>query len=85
MKAAIQIIISIVSNWRIDVLTLSYALVLALAITDSDDIMMFVVSKISAVIVGYLTLKLTIVWDKNGYLKELEIFNIDEENDEAER
>lgn len=83
MKEAIKIMYSIVCNWRIDVLTLSYALVLALAIFDSDDIIMFIITKIGAVILGYLVSKLTKVWDKAGYLKELEVFSIDEENDEA--
>lgn len=81
MKEAIKIIYSIVCNWRIDVLTLSYALVLALAIFDSDNIIMFIITKIGAVVIGYLVSKLTKVWDKAGYLKELEVFNIDEEEE----
>ena len=81
MKETIQTIISIVSNWRIDILTLSYALVLALAIADSDNISMFVITKIFAVIIGYLVYKLTSKWDKQGYLKELEVFTIDEDKE----
>lgn len=79
--ATIKTIISIVSNWRIDVLTLMFALTLLLAMADCENFLMLVITKIMAVILGYLTNKLSKSWDKEGYLKELEVFNIDEDEE----
>lgn len=78
-KEAIKILVGIVSNWRIDALTLLFALTLLLAMDDTDDIAMLVTTKIAAVVIGYLTAKLSKSWEKRGYLKELEIFNDDDE------
>lgn len=78
-KEAIKILVGIVSNWRIDALTLLFALTLLLAMDDTDDIPMLVTTKIAAVVIGYLTAKLSKFWEKRGYLKELEIFNDDDE------
>lgn len=78
-KEAIKILVGIVSNWRIDALTLLFALTLLLAMDDTDDIPMLVTTKIAAVVIGYLTAKLSKSWEKRGYLKELEIFNDDDE------
>lgn len=80
--ATIKTIISIVSNWRIDVLTLMFALTLLLAMADVDNFLLLCVSKIVAVILGYVTNKLANTWDKEGYLKELEVFNDNEEEED---
>lgn len=76
--ATIKAIINIASNWRIDALTLMFALTLLLAMADVDNFLLLVATKILAVILGYLTNKLSKSWDKEGYLKELELFNDDE-------
>lgn len=73
--ATIKTIISIVSNWRIDALTLMFALTLLLAMADVDSFLLLVITKIMAVILGYITNKLSKSWDKKGYLKELEVLN----------
>jgi hypothetical protein len=75
----IKAIFNIASNWRIDALTLMFALTLLLAMADTDNFLLLVATKILAVILGYLTNKLSKSWDKEGYLKELELFNDDEE------
>jgi hypothetical protein len=81
IMGTIKLIISIASNWRIDALTLMYALTLLLAVADVDNFALLVSTKITAVILGYLTIKLSKSWDKEGYLKELEVFNDNEEED----
>lgn len=77
--ATIKALINIASNWRIDALTLMFALTLLLAMADVDNFLLLVATKIMAVILGYVTNKLSKSWDKEGYLKELELFNDDEE------
>lgn len=52
-----------------------------LAMMDSCNILFLVFTKIMAVILGYVTNKLSKSWDKEGYLKELEVFNDNEEED----
>lgn len=79
--ATIKLIISIVGNWRIDALTLMFAWTLLLAMFDSDNFLLLVIMKILAVVLGYVTIKLSKSWDKDGYLKELEVFNDNEEED----
>lgn len=79
--ATIKLMIRIACNWRIDALTLMYALTLLLAVADVDNFALLVSTKITAVILGYLTIKLSKSWDKEGYLKELEVFNDNEEED----
>lgn len=79
--ATIKTIISIVGNWRIDALTLMFAWTLLLAMFDSDNFLLLVIMKILAVVLGYVTTKLSKSWDKDGYLKELEVFNDNEEED----
>ena len=81
IMGTIKTIISIVSNWRIVVLTLMFALTLLLAMADVDNFLLLCVTKIMAVILGYVTNKLSKSWDKEGYLKELEVFNDNEEED----
>lgn len=81
MKGTIKLIIKIASNWRIDALTFMYAWTLLLAMMDSCNFMLLVITKILAVILGYITHKLSKLWDKEGYLKELEVFNDNEEED----
>ena len=71
----IKLILKIASNWRIDALTLMYALTLLLAMADVDNFLLLCVTKIMAVILGYVTSKLSKSWDKEDCLKELEVFN----------
>lgn len=71
----IKTIIRIASNWRIDVLTLMFALTLLLAMADVDNFLLLCATKIMAVILGYLSHKLAKSWDKEGHLKGLELFN----------
>lgn len=78
----IKTIISIVSNWRIDALTLMFALTLLLAMADVDNFLLLCATKIAAVILGYLTSNLSKSWDKEGYLKELEVFNDNNQEEE---
>ena len=78
----IKTIISIVSNWRIDALTLMFALTLLLAMADVDNFLLLCATKIVAVILGYLTSNLSKSWDKEGYLKELEVFNDNNQEEE---
>lgn len=80
-KPTFRSIISIASNWRIDALTLMFALTLLLAMADVDNFLLLCVTKIVAVILGYVTNKLSKSWDKEGYLKELEVFNDNEEEE----
>lgn len=75
-------IIRIASNWRIDVLTLMFALTLLLAMADVDNFLLLCATKIMAVILGYLSHKLAKSWEKEGHLKELEMFNDDETDDD---
>ena len=77
----IKLIIRIASNWRIDALTMMFALTLLMAMADVDNFLLLVATKITAVILGSLTHKLSNSWDKEGYLKELEVFNDNEEED----
>ena len=79
--ATIKTIISIVGNWRIDALTLMYAWALLMAMAESDSVLLLIFNKIMAVILGYLATKLSRSWDKRGYLKELEVFNDNEEEE----
>lgn len=81
MKSTIQTIIAIAGNWRIDALTLMFALTLLLAMADVDNFLLLCVTKITAVILGYVTNKLANTWDRKGKLKELEAFNDNEEED----
>ena len=81
MKSTIKLILKIASNWRIDALTFLYAWTLLLAMMDSCNVLLLVISKIVAVTLGYLTYKLSKSWDKEGYLKELEVFNDNEEEE----
>lgn len=77
----IKLILKIASNWRIDALTLLYAWTLLLAMADCENFLLLVITKITAVILGYCTNKLAKSWDKEGYLKELEVFNDNEDKD----
>ena len=77
----IKLIIRIACNWRIDVLTFLFAWTLLLAMADCENYLLLIITKIMAVILGYLTIKLSKSWDKEGYLKELEVFNDNAEED----
>jgi hypothetical protein len=66
-------------NWRIVVLTILAALALAFAAGDCDNLVLFFVTKVIAVILGFATHKLSKRWD--GKMPELEVFNDNEEED----
>lgn len=70
--------IKILLNWRIDVIATLAALTLAFAVSDSDDIVLFFLSKVIAVVLGYYTHMLAKRWD--GKMPELNVFSIDEED-----
>lgn len=66
-------------NWRIVVLTILAALALAFAAGDCDNLALFFVTKVIAVILGFATHKLSKRWD--GKMPELEVFNDNAEED----
>lgn len=66
-------------NWRIVVLTILAAATLAFAAGDCDNLVLFFVTKVIAVILGFATHKLAQLWD--GKMPELEVFNDNEEED----
>lgn len=68
------------TNWRIVVLTILAAITLAFAVGECDDLVLFLITKIIAVILGYGTHVLGRRWD--GKMPELEVFNIDEETED---
>ena len=68
------------TNWRIVTLTILAALTLMLAMADGDDIALVFLTKVIAVILGYATHVLARRWD--GKMPELEVFNIDEDEEE---
>ena len=70
--------ISIILNWRIDVITILAALTLMLAMCDGEDILVVFITKVFAVIIGYLTHTLAKRWD--GKMPELKVFNDDDED-----
>ena len=67
------------TNWRIVVLTILAALALAFAAGDCDNLVLFFVTKVIAVILGFATHKLSKRWD--GKMPELEVFNDNEEEE----
>jgi len=67
------------TNWRIVVLTILAALALAFAAGDCDNLVLFFITKVIAVILGFATHKLSKRWD--GKMPELEVFNDNEEED----
>lgn len=67
-------------NWRIVVLTILAALALAFAAGDCDNLVLFFVTKIIAVILGFATHKLSKRWD--GRMPELEVFNDNEDKED---
>lgn len=69
--------ISIILNWRIDVITILAALTLMLAMCDCDGILVLFITKVLAVVLGYATHTLAKRWD--GKMPELKVFSIDEE------
>lgn len=67
----------ILKNWRIDVVTLLAAFTLMLAMCDSDNVLLLFLTKVAAVILGYLTHKLAKTWENK--MPELDVFNYTEE------
>lgn len=63
------------TNWRIVLLTILAALALAFAAGDSDNLGAFLISKIAAVILGYITYALWNRWDNLALITELEVWN----------
>ena len=78
-KPTFRSIIAIAGNWRIIVLTILAAATLAFAAGDCDNLVLFFVTKVIAVILGFATHKLSKRWD--GKMPELEVFNDNEEED----
>ena len=68
--------IKIFFNWRIDVITILAALVLMLAMADSECVILFFATKLAAVILGYLVHVIAKRWD--GKMPELDVLKIDE-------
>lgn len=68
------------TNWRIVTLTILAALTLAFAAGDCDSLVLFLATKVIAVILGYTTHVLARRWD--GKMPELEVFNIDEDTED---
>lgn len=68
------------TNWRIVALTILAAMALAFAAGDCDNLVLFFVTKVIAVILGFATHKLSKRWD--GRMPELEVFNIDEDKED---
>lgn len=69
--------ISILLNWRIVAITLLAALALLLAMCDSDDVQVLLLTKAAAFILGYAVYRLGVRW--NGRMPELGAFNDDHE------
>lgn len=67
------------TNWRIVLLTILAAATLAFAAGDCDNLVLFFVTKVIAVILGFATHKLSKRWE--GRMPELEVFNIDEDKE----
>lgn len=61
------------TNWRIVLLTILAALTLAFAAGDCDNLVLFFVTKVIAVILGFATHMLSKRWD--GKMPELEVWN----------
>ena len=70
--------LSILLNWRIDVITILAALTLMLAMCDGENILVVFITKVLAVILGYVTLKLAKRWEDK--MPELKVFNDDDED-----
>lgn len=62
-------------NWRIVVLTILAAATLAFAAGDCDNLGAFLISKVAAVILGFITHSLWNRWDNLGLITELEVWN----------
>lgn len=78
-KPTFRSIIAIAGNWRIIVLTILAAATIAFAAGDCDNLVLFFITKVIAVILGFATHKLSKRWD--GKMPELEVFNDNEEED----
>lgn len=63
------------TNWRIVLLTILAALTLAFAAGDCDNLGAFLISKVAAVILGYITHALWTRWDNLALITELEVWN----------
>lgn len=70
--------ISIILNWRIDVITILAALTLMLAMCDCDGFLVLFITKVLAVVLGYATHKLAKRWEDK--MPELKVFNDDDED-----
>ena len=74
--------LAIILNWRIDLLTLAYASALMSAMADCSNFILLFISKVVAVCLAYMANKLARIWEKEGYLKDLEVFTIDEDKED---
>lgn len=58
-------------NWRINVLSILSIIVMIFIISDSENVLVFALTKISGFILGYLTFILGKYWDSKGKINEL--------------
>jgi len=72
----------IFKNWRIDVLTLMFSAGIALLVCDGDNITVLIAAKAAGLALIYLCGIFVHIW--NGKMKELDVFNIEEDDDEQQ-
>lgn len=58
-------------NWRINVLSILSIIVMIFIISDSENVLVFALTKISGFVLGYLTFILGKYWDSKGKINEL--------------
>lgn len=64
-------------NWRINALFALSALALLLIIGESDDLTALAVTKILGFGLGFIAYRLAALWDAQGKLQELDVFQTD--------
>lgn len=74
-------ILSIIANWRIDVITV-LGMVTLLLMCDSDDLSALLLTKAAGLMLGWITWKLAERW--SDQMPELAIFNDDEQAEGCE-
>lgn len=75
-------ILSIIANWRIDVITVLGMVTLLLLMCDSDDLSALLLTKAAGLLLGWITWKLAERW--SDQMPELAIFNDDEQAEGCE-
>lgn len=69
--------LKIFKNWRIDAIAAAFTVGVVLFVCDGDNISALIASKVIGALLIYLTACLAHVWKDR--IKELEVFNIDED------